>query len=239
MSRQAIRPSRLLTVALAGICGVLVLSLAAQRWLAGGVPESGAIQVSPPDSAAPSSLETRRFELPTKSEYAQVTARPLFNEDRRPEQRDDTQQQDAEAIAAEEAPSELPPLSLTGVIITPEKRIAMLRNTKNREFVTLKEGEPLEGWTLEEVSNRRIVFATGAQQEVVELEVYTGGLGGGGRRRGGNGNGNGDDAGREQSDQPLSAADQIRERIQRERERRRELIEEARKRQQNASDSDQ
>ncbi len=237
MNRQAIKPSRLLTLVLAGMCGVLVLVLAAQRWLGGDAPEAGAIQVSPADSAAPSSLETRRFELPPKSEYAQVTARPLFNEDRRPEQHDDTQQQDAEALAAEQAPSELPPVSLTGVIITPEQRIAMLRNTKNREYVTLKEGEPLEGWTLEEVSNRRIVFATDTRQEVVELEVYTGGLGGG--RNGGGGGGNGDDAGREQPDQPLSPADQIRERIQRERERRRELIEEARKRQQNASDSDQ
>lgn len=237
MSRQSIRPSRLLTLALAGVCIVLVLVLGGQRWLAGDEPDADVIQVSPTGAGVPSSLETRRFELPSRGEYAEIAARPLFNEDRRPEEDGGPAGGEDEAIAAEEeAPAEPPPVSLTGVIITPEQRIAMMRNTESREFVTLKEGEPLEGWTLDEVSRRRVVFATGDDRQVVELEVYTGSLGGG-RRRGRNG-GNGDQPGQERSNQPLSATEQIRERIQRERERRQQLIEEARKRQQNA-DSDQ
>lgn len=245
MSGQSLSPSRLLTLVLAGLCGVLVLLLVAQRWLAGGGPDTDVIQVSPSDAGVPSSLETRQFDLPPKGDYAEVTARPLFSEDRRPEERDAEGSQREEAIAAEEAQKELPPVRLTGVIITPEQRIAMLRNNQNREYVTLKEGEPLEGWTLEEVSRRRIVFATGGKREVVELEVHTGGLGGGGRGKRGNGGnqeqtrrgwGDGDQSG--DSAEPLSATEQIKQRIQRERERRRELIEEARKRQQNA-DSNQ
>lgn len=244
MSRPTLSPARLLTLALAGACGVLVLVLAGQRWLAGGGSEVDAIQVSAFDAAAPSSLETRRFELPSRSEYAEVTARPLFNEDRRPAEQSDMEQPD-EALVAEQSPAELPPVSLTGVIITPEQRIAMLQNTKNREYVTLKEGEPLEGWTLEEVSRRRIVFSTGAERQVVELEVYTGNLGGGRSRGGSRGDragsgGNGDQAGEDQAEQAASATEQIRERIQRERERRRELIEEARKRsRERNADSDQ
>lgn len=233
MSRQSLKPSSLLALALAGTCAVLVLVLAGQRWLAGGEPDLSAIQISPPGNATPSSLETRRFELPPKSEYAQVTARPLFNEDRRPEQLDETEQPDGEIAAAEEASSELPPVSLTGVIITPEQRIAMLQHNQNREYVTLKVGEPLEGWTLDEVEHRRIVFSAGGRKEVVELEVYTGNLGGGRGRGGGRREqpgGNGAEPAGDESGQPLSATEQIRERIERERERRRELIEEARKR---------
>lgn len=245
MSRQAFSPSRLLTLALAGACAVLVLLLAAQQWLGRGDPDAGVIQVSPSTEGVPSSLETRQFDLPPRGDYAEVTARPLFNENRRPEERDAEGSGQEEAVAAEESRSELPPLSLTGVIITPEQRIAMLRNTNDQEYVTLKEGEPLEGWTLEEVSRRRIVFAMGGQEEIVELEVYTGGLAGGrdeggdsngGTRRGwGNNDGQSEEDG---SDQPLSATEQIKQRIQRERERRRELIEEARQRQQGA-DSNQ
>lgn len=239
MNGQSMPPSRLLTLALAGLCGLLVVVLGMQRWLAGGEPDTSAIQVAAPAPGAPSALETRRFELPAEGEYAEVTARPLFNEDRRPEQRDEAAQ-GAEAVAAEEAATEPPPVSLTGVIITPDERIAMLQNTKNREYVTLKQGEPLEGWTLEEVEHRRIVLSTGGRQQVVELEVYTGSLGGGRRVPGGNaGDRNGAaQPGQEQEDRPMSATEQIRERIQRERERRRQLIEEARKRQQN-TDSDQ
>lgn len=241
MSRQSLRPSRLLTLVLAGICAVLVLVLGAQRWLAGDEPDAGVIQVSPAGAGVASSLETRSFDLPSRGEYAEVTARPLFSEDRRPEENGGAAGDEGEAVAAEdEAPTEPPPVSLTGVIITPEQRIAMMRNTESREYVTLKEGEPLEGWTLEEVSRRRIVFSNGGRQEVVDLEVYTGGLGGGGRRaqRGDRAEADGEQAGQDQAEQPLSATEQIRERIQRERERRRQLIEEARKRQQNA-DSDQ
>jgi general secretion pathway protein N len=240
-------PSRLLALMLAGVCGVLVLILIAQQWLGGGGSDPGVIQVSPSGSGVPSSLETRQFDLPPKGDYAEVIARPLFSEDRRPEERDAESSEQEEAIAADVTQKELPPVRLTGVIITPEQRIAMLRNNKNREYVTLKEGEPLEGWTLEEIGQRRIVFATGGKREVVQLEVHTGGLGGGGRGKRGNadnneqtrrGWGNGDQSGEGESDEPLSATEQIKQRIQRERERRRELIEEARKRQQNA-DSNQ
>ena len=132
-------------------------------------------------------------------------------------------------------------MSLTGVIITPEARIAMLRNTQSREYVTLKEGEPFEGWTLEQVDKRRIVFDAGGRQQIVELDVYTGPAGSGrsgGEQRGQEGN----------PDQPqvidsgqmngnTSAAQAIRERIERERERRRQLIEEARKRQQQSGNN--
>lgn len=247
MSRQSISPSRLLTLVLAGACGVLGLLLVAQQWLAGGDTDAGVIQVSPSAAGVPSSLQTRQFDLPPKGEYAEVAARPLFNEDRRPEERDAEGSGQGEAVAAEEPPSELPPVRLTGVIITPEQRIAMLRNNKNREYVTLKEGEPLEGWTLEEVSRRRIVFAMGGQEEIVELEVHTGGLAGGRGNRGNGDNeeqtrrgwGNNDGQSEEgESNKPLSATEQIKQRIQRERERRRKLIEEARQKQQNA-DSNQ
>lgn len=237
MSRQLLRPWGLLTLALAGLCALLALVMIAQWLLAGGSPEGDAVRVTAANPGELTSLETRRFELPAESEYAVISARPLFHEDRRPEQRDEEQQDGEGQVAEEQAPNEPPPVTLTGVIITPEKRIAMLRNTKSKEYVTLKEGDPLEGWVLKEVERRRIVFNAGDERQIVELDVYTGPAGG---RAPGNGQ-NGSPGG-QQTNQPdnaqqrevPSAAEQIRARIERERERRRQLIEEARKRQDNS-----
>lgn len=233
----------LMTLTLAGLCILLALILALQSFLGGGSGGNDAVQVSAAGPGQLSELETRRFELPPETEFAEIVARPLFHEDRRPEERDGEQSDEGEQVAEEQSPTEPPPVTLTGVIITPEARIAMLRNTESKEYVTLKEGEPLEGWTLEQVQQRRIVFNTGSQQEIVELDVYTGPAGGG--RSGGRQQAQ--DQGRDQ-DQPqvidssqlngnTSAAQAIRERIERERERRRQLIEEARKRQQQSGNN--
>lgn len=238
MSGRLLSPGRLLTVVLAALCGVLVVVLVLQRFLGGASAEDGAVQVAPGDAGGLSEVETRRFELPPEPEYAVIKARPLFHEDRRPEERDSEQQKDEQELAAEQKAAEPPPVTLTGVIITPDERIAMLRHDKKREYVTLKQGQPLEGWTLQEVNRRRIVFDAGGRQQIVELDVYTGPAGGG-RRGGGGGQQSSNQSGSNQQQQQneSSAAAAIRERIERERERRRQLIEEARKRQQQSDDN--
>lgn len=225
MSRWIQQPDRLVTLVLAALCGVLVLGLMLQRMLAGGGEAPGAVPVAPMDAEGSTSLTTRSFELPPTSEYAEITRRPLFHEDRRPEEDSDDgpDQGEAQAVAA----TEPPPVTLTGVIITPEVRVAMLEHNRRNEPISLKQGETLDGWTLESVDERRAVFASGSSKEPVLLEVYTGPAGGGRRA-----------AAREQpvteadqnQAQDQSAADLIRERIARERERRRELIEQARQR---------
>lgn len=240
MNPSLLRSWGIPTLTLAGLCALFVLILVLQRFLAGGNVEGSAVRVSAAGPGELSELETRRFDLPPETEYAVIAARPLFHEDRRPEQRDGGQQDGDAQLAEEQAPSEPPPVTLTGVIITPEARIAMMRNTESREYVTLKEGEPLEGWTLQKVQHRRIVFDSGGREQIVELDVYTGPAGQG--RGGGDAPASQDGAQAQDGPQVIdssqldssnsSAAQAIRERIERERERRRQLIEEARKRQQ-------
>ncbi len=83
-----------------------------------------------------------------------------------------------------------------------------MRNTQSKEYVTLKEGDPLEGWTLEKVQQRRIVFNSGQQESIVELDVYTGPAGQG-RTRGGASAQDGSNGGEQQSDgaQVIDSAD--------------------------------
>jgi|GEM_PF-6041104 len=225
------QPSRLLTTVLAGVCTLLLVVLGLQRLLAGAGGDADVVTVSAAGGPGTSELETRQFELPPQSDYAEIAARPLFYEDRRPETHEGGA--DGEGSEADQvAQADLPPITLTGVIITPDKRVAMLENNKNKEKLAVKEGEAVEGWTLKSVSDRSIVFSSGDSEQSLELEVYTGPAGSG-RARGGNDSAQPAASSQQNGgDQSVDAAELIRQRIERERERRRQLIEQARKNQQ-------
>lgn len=224
------RPGGLLTVVLAVLCAALLVALLLHRLLWRAGPGETAVSVAPREAAPQTDLATREFQLPALDEYAEVTARPLFNEDRRP----DPEEEGGEGEPEQEqlAGLEPPPVTLSGVIITPETRVAMLEHNRRNEQLALEQGDTLDGWTLESVEERRIVFASGDALEPVMLEVYTGAAGGGRR------SGSREQAAAEE-EESRSASELIRERIARERERRRELIERARERNRNRnSDKD-
>lgn len=231
MSHWLRQPGGLVSVILAGLCALFLLLILVQRMVSGGAGRDAAVAVAPRDADLASSLTAREFELPGLERYAEVTSRPLFHEDRQPEENSGGAEQEADPDLQQVATLEPPPVTLSGVIITPDMRVAMLTHNRRNEQLVLKPGETLDGWTLESVEERQVVFASGGASEPLLLEVYTGGSRGGRR-------------GREQQqaaageEQEQSAADLIRERIARERERRRELIERARERQQE-SDQDQ
>lgn len=226
MSHWLRQPGGLLSVILAGLCALLLILILVQRMVSGGAGRDAAVAVVPRDADLASSLTAREFELPQLARYAEVTSRPLFHEDRRPEEDSGGADQGADPDLQQVANLEPPPVTLSGVIITPEMRVAMLTHNQRNEQLALKPGETLDGWTLESVEERRVVFASGGASEPLLLEVYTGSAGGGRRAR------EQEQAAAGEEEQEQSAADLIRERIARERERRRELIERARERQQ-------
>ena len=111
--------------------------------------------------------------------YAEFTARPAFNESRRPE-RDDAQE--VEVVDQDTGPTEqAPPLKLTGVVITPDYKVATLTHEGNQKSFFAHEGEALSGdpdssldrWFLTEVNARDIVLAQrGGGELALELQVY-------------------------------------------------------------------
>jgi general secretion pathway protein N len=166
-----VRAARLTTKALAGICGGLLLVVIAQyagfgrgyRWAADvegdvGKPTFGAIDNKP-------------VNLPPESTFAEIEARPLFNEDRKPSPLD--------AAGGEAGPPPSPlNIALTGVILDDANhvRIAMLQDKTRNQAIALKVGMPLEGeqasWTLVEVKPRGAVFRSAAN-ETSEVELET------------------------------------------------------------------
>ncbi len=63
--------------------------------------------------------------------------------------------------------------SLSGVIVTPRRRIVLLKETASGRIVRLKQGEQFEGWTLAEVAPDFIVLESGGRREVIVVRDRT------------------------------------------------------------------
>ncbi|MEO7199229.1 MAG: hypothetical protein ABIY56_03325 [Dokdonella sp.] len=160
----------MMTFALAGVCGLLLLMVLLQ--FAGfGRGYSWLPQLQPDTAQIAGNVERETFAMPPASSFSELQTRPLFNADRKPTPLD------ASAALETEAP---PPVALnvtlTGVIDTPEVKIAMLRDNARNQTMSLKVGMPLEGeqagWTLFSISPRKAIF-TNANNEEAEVELET------------------------------------------------------------------
>jgi general secretion pathway protein N len=166
MSTQA---AKLLSAILAGVCGVLLLlALAMQFGFGRGYswlqPDVDSAQV------ASVAIDKTPFKLPPETQFADTTARPLFNDDRKP------------TPDSPDAPDTPPPpkvplnIALTGIILTPQVHLAMVHDKAKNRDVALKEGMPMDGdqggWTLTKVNPRSAVFRETSGEEV-EVELST------------------------------------------------------------------
>jgi general secretion pathway protein N len=166
---MSVRGAKLLTAALAVICGMLLLLAfvlqiglgRGYRWLPSDDDVASAINGG--------AIDRQAFKLPPQAEFADITARPLFNEDRKP------------TPETAEAPVAAPPsaplnISLTGVILTPQLHLAMIHDNAKNDPFSVKEGMPLPGdlggWTLTKVKERSAMFKEASGDEV-EVELTT------------------------------------------------------------------
>jgi general secretion pathway protein N len=159
---------RRVTPVLATACVLLVLAtIATLMGWGGGVHWSSRVAVAttvkharhPPPSTTPLPLE----------HYAIVWQHPLFQSDRRPAAvRPDTPQTD---------PGALKDLALTGVILTPSLRTALLREHDSGKVLRVREGETIPGgWTLQTLAPRSATFVGGGQRIELSLSVSGGGV---------------------------------------------------------------
>lgn len=167
---MSIRAAKLLTLVLAGTCGLLlVLALMLQVGLGRGYHWRSTEDDAVAKQAA-ANIDRVPFKLPPETSFAQTDARPLFNEDRKP----------TPDVPVEAGPPPAPavPLnvSLTGVILTPQLHLAMIHDNTKNDSAAVKEGMPLPGdlggWTLTRVKERSAIFKEAAGDEV-EVELST------------------------------------------------------------------
>lgn len=217
-----------LGVALAGACALLLAAALLLTWAWSWPASSDSAEFGQADQD-PLLIPQMVNELGPVKEYQEINNRPVFNESRRP------------VVEVEEGPEELvvegptaaatPEVRLTGVVITPDARIVTLTPNKDGKPVIIREGMPLEGeyvgWSVSSVDDRTVTLESNEGESFnLELVVHDtmikepprpepvippGGEAGSEPGEGG---------------EPLSRAEEIRQRIQERREQLRREAEE-------------
>ena len=105
--------------------------------------------------------------------YAVISDRPVFNQSRQPVIGPAEGEGDEEELQGEEVVG-APEVELAGVVITPELRVATLKLKDSPDSLMAFEGQPLEGdfgsWHLSSIEPRQAILES-AQGEQVKLEL--------------------------------------------------------------------
>ena len=165
------RSAQLITLGLAGVCGVMALA-GVLAWMGAGRGYGWLPDAEAPPVTGVGRIDADAVAMAPESDFAEVRQRPIFNEDRKPTPVDPK--------AGEESIEPASPLNiaLTGVILDEANhvRVAMFQDKARNQAVALKVGMPLEGeqasWTLVEVKPRSAVFRNSAN-ETTEVELET------------------------------------------------------------------
>ena len=146
---------------------------AALLWLGALLGMGGRVAEAAPVTAGalPTPTAARPDRIGPLTQYASAAARPLFTQDRRP------RSFLASAPEPGETGAEASRLDfvLTGVLISPQVRLAVLQPTAGGESQRVREGtapEGAAGWRLVEVQPRRAVFEGGDGQVVLDLRSF-------------------------------------------------------------------
>jgi general secretion pathway protein N len=153
--RRTPLPLLLLLVGLAGAALSYVLS-------------SAPLDLGDEDPAAPPARPAGRqaappqaaFTLPPLGDYAEVGARPLFSPTRRPAPPD-------EAPAAERRMTEM---VLTGVVMSPRERFAIVQYGTPPVLQRVSEGQEVQGWTVQTIHADHVVLKSGDLTQTVRFQ---------------------------------------------------------------------
>lgn len=162
-----------LGVTLASVCGglaVIVLLLAVVWALPPSVPasdedrEETVLALDVPELNDSEPLET----------YSVITERPVFNASRQPIIEEGLAGEDEELVEEE---VDAPEVELAGVIITPSIRMVTLRSKDQSESLVAFEGQPLEGnygsWHVSHIEPREITLSSADGEELqLKLQVH-------------------------------------------------------------------
>jgi hypothetical protein len=106
--------------------------------------------------------------------YVVITERPVFNDTRLPVIEEELVEEPEEVVQEE---VDAPDVELAGVIITPSIRMVTLRTKEGPESLVAFEGQPLEGnfgtWQVSEIKPREITLSSDSGEEMqVKLLVH-------------------------------------------------------------------
>jgi hypothetical protein len=161
-----------LGIALGALCGLLLFALLLLTVLASLPPGAAEIPVAAGEEEG-LQLPVLAENLPISS-YAIITERPLFSENRKPGSPDGDSA--GESLPLDE-PSGAPEVELSGVIITPTLRMVTLQRKDDKKSLVAFEGKPIEAdfgsWQVSSIQARAVTLTSGSGEELqLELKVH-------------------------------------------------------------------
>lgn len=165
--------SKRIAIVLAGIAGVLAVWAVLQQFGVG----AGYRLLSNESGRAPAArfanIQTEPYKLEPYGSYGEILARPVFNESRAPEAQAEGTGEAGDATGSTAAPLNV---TLTGVIIMPDLKLAFVRDNAANTVQRVRLGNPLEGeqsgWKLVELKPRGAVFeGEGLGRQELELSI--------------------------------------------------------------------
>ena len=149
----------LLSLAMGGLAAMVLV------WQIRNPPQPPVVRLAPPPEL-PAVAPLERFRLPPASDYGEVTARPLFIAERRPEP---SPPEEATPEKPATGPEQKP--MLIGVLIAPGSTVALLRPEQpNAKVLRVKPGESVGDWRLETILPNRVVLRKGQETRELLLE---------------------------------------------------------------------
>lgn len=108
---------------------------------------------------------------PELSRFSSMVSRPLFNEERQPFVAEITAiNKPVEKRLEQTAKLNDDKLMLSAVIITPEQKLAIIENEREKANYTVALGESVDHWQLKEVFNHSVTLSKDNQTRLLELE---------------------------------------------------------------------
>lgn len=153
------------------VCACLVLGWLAVQSYNSQIELSGQSQpvtTSPGTQKLSPVTAQLRLDPPRQNDFEAVVSRPLFNESRRP----------PEPLLL---PEELKPLpvavkppavTLNGVILTQNERIAVFEDRASSRTIRLREGDKLGQWHVERLESDRVILRYGERTYEIMLRSY-------------------------------------------------------------------
>ncbi len=157
---------------------LIAAGIAGGAWWAGPqqdydalAPAAGAAAGAMAGAGAVDAADTG-LHMPPAEHYDPIKQRPLFIEGRRP-------LPDDEGDSTPEAPPAPPPnktppprIAISGILITPQDRYAMLRNPPKDGPSRLRTGDNFQGWVVEDIQRDSLTLRQGGETQEISLWEY-------------------------------------------------------------------
>jgi hypothetical protein len=120
------------------------------------------------------SLQDNQEEIPEISDYDDMINRPLFFEDRKPYVYIEPEKASPKTKKRKQAaPKKTELYSLSAVMMSTDKKLAIIQSGREKTMQRLSLGESIDGWIVENIEPRSVLLKKGNETKQLELEIKT------------------------------------------------------------------